>query len=261
MSGKRNLTLSEEALYGEDPIKELALSVYKSGALNNKFYELWTSGPLSLQQIAIFARNYGEFNRAFPEVLSIMISKAKDVEARTEYTKTLYSEMGSGQVDKVHSVLFDEWLFALGMKLSDADSLRWVNIEKSHAVLPQTTQLIEGEKFLYSSDNATGSGAQLALEWQAYTMLRRIYDGALQYKNLWDNEDEFHEACEYFYAHIGAVEKEHKTESLKGARQFNVGPESLERIEQGFVKHLQLFEAFWNAIADEMNAVVCCQSK
>ncbi|MFP3515931.1 iron-containing redox enzyme family protein [Pseudomonas sp. SIMBA_077] len=240
----------------EDPIEVLAHRVYASGALNNKFYDLWTSKPLQLKQIAILARNYGEFNRAFPEVLSIMISNTKNIEARTEYAKTLFSEMGNGQPNKVHSVLFDEWLLALGIKLGDAESLAWINIEKSHPLLPQTCKLIEGEKILYATDCATGSGAQLALEWQAYTMLRRLYDGALQYKHLWSNEDEFHEACEYFYAHIGAVEKEHKTESLKAAKHFHTGPENQIRIEQGFFKHLQLFEDFWNAIADEMHAVI-----
>jgi hypothetical protein len=121
-------------------------------------------------------------------------------------------------------------------------------------VLPETSELVEGEKRLYGSDNATGSGAQLALEWQAYTMLRKMYDGASQYKELWDSEDQFHEACEYYYAHIGAAEKEHKLESLNGAKQFHVDAESLMRIRNGFTEHLRLFGNFWNAIAREMLA-------
>ncbi|WP_438869889.1 iron-containing redox enzyme family protein [Pseudomonas sp. L1(2025)] len=235
-----------------DPIESLAQTVFDSGALTNRFYDLWTSGPLQVKQIAIFARNYGEFNRSFPEVLSVMISNTQNIQARAEYAKTLYSEMGYGRVDKVHSVLFDNWLFELGKQLGDSRALTWENIKHDHRVLPQTHALIHGEKEMYAADNAIGSGAQLALEWQAYTMLRRMYDGALHYKKWWADEDAFHEACEYFYAHIGATEKEHKIESLNGARQFNTGPQSLLRIEQGFVKHLALFENFWNAIADEM---------
>lgn len=185
-----------------DPIEALAKTVYSSGALNNDFYDLWTTTRLQPRQIAIFARNYGEFNRSFPEVLSVMISNTRNIEARTEYAKTLFSEMGYGNVEKVHSVLFDAWLAELGEKLGDLDTLVWANIERDVPVLPETIALVEGEKRLYGSDNATGSGAQLALEWQAYTMLRRMYDGALIYKDLWENEDGFHEACEYFYAHL-----------------------------------------------------------
>ena len=236
----------------EEPIEALARTVYSSSALNNAFYDLWTSRLLNARQIAVFARNYGEFNRAFPEVLSVMISSTRNVHARTEYAKTLFSEMGNGVVEKAHSNLFDAWLLELGKKLGEPDTLLWANVEKNVKPLPETFALIEGEKKMYGSDNATGSGAQLALEWQAYTMLRKMYDGATLYKHLWDVEDEFHEACEYFYAHIGAAEKEHKIESLNGARQFHVDSNSRLRIQNGFRTHLDLFGSFWNAIADEM---------
>jgi pyrroloquinoline quinone (PQQ) biosynthesis protein C len=240
----------------EDPIEILAGTVYTSPALNNDFYDLWTSRPLSARQIAVFARNYGEFNRAFPEVLSVMISSTRNVHARTEYAKTLFSEMGYGVVEKAHSNLFDTWLLELGKRLGEPEALRWENIERDLDPLAETIALIEGEKRMYGSDNATGSGAQLALEWQAYTMLRKMYDGAVLYKPLWEVEDEFHEACEYFYAHIGAAEKEHKIESLNGARQFHVDSNSRLRIQNGFRSHLELFGSFWNAIAREMRRVV-----
>lgn len=239
---------------GRDAIEALARSVHSSPALNNDFYSLWTSRPLGARQIAVFARNYGEFNRAFPEVLSVMISNTRNVAARTEYAKTLYSEMGYGNVEKVHSVLFDSWLENLGNKLGEPETLCWENIERQVQPLPETQALIAGEKRMYGSDNATGAGAQLALEWQAYTMLRKLYDGALLYKPLWDDEDEFHESCEYFYAHIGAAEKDHKIESLNGARQFHVDAESRMRIQNGFHEHLRLFGGFWNAIAREMTS-------
>ncbi|MCW5223349.1 hypothetical protein D5041_06985 [Verminephrobacter aporrectodeae subsp. tuberculatae] len=240
----------------DDPIEALARTVYSSSALNNEFYDLWTSRPLVAVQIAVFARNYGEFNRAFPEVLSVMISSTRNVYARTEYAKTLYSEMGYGVVEKAHSNLFDSWLFELGKKLGEPEMLSWKTIERNITPLPETYALIEGEKSMYGSDNATGSGAQLALEWQAYTMLRKMYDGAVQYKHLWVIEDEFHEACEYFYAHIGAAEKEHKIESLNGARQFYIDANSWLRIQNGFHQHIELFGVFWNAIAKEMQRVV-----
>jgi pyrroloquinoline quinone (PQQ) biosynthesis protein C len=235
-----------------DPLEALARTAYVSVALDNDFYRLWTSRPLKARQIAVFARNYGEFNRAFPEVLTVMISNTRDVHARTEYAKTLYSEMGYGVVEKAHSNLFDAWLLELGKKLGEPETLAWDRLEANLAPLPETVALIEGEKRLYGSDNATGSGAQLALEWQAYTMLRKMYDGAMLYKDLWDDEDEFHEACEYFYAHIGAAEKDHKVESLNGARQFAVDAAARARIQDGFEQHLQLFGTFWNAVAREM---------
>ena len=112
----------------EDPIEALARTVYTSSALNNEFYDLWTSRPLTTRQIAVFARNYGEFNRAFPEVLSVMISSTRNVHARTEYAKTLFSEMGYGVVEKAHSNLFDAWLLELGKKLGEPETLMWTSV-------------------------------------------------------------------------------------------------------------------------------------
>ena len=238
----------------EDSLTTLARSVYSSRALNNNFYDVWMSRPLSKEDLAIFARNYGEFNRSFPEVLAVMILHTKNIPARTEYAKTLFSEMGYGQEDKVHSVLFDAFFAELSERLGDPEYLKWENIEARLPVLPETVALIEGEKELYARDNATASGAQLALEWQAYTMLRQLYDGARNYQHLWEAPDEFHEACEYFYAHIGATEKEHKIESLNGARQFDLDAESRSRIEDGFHTHLDLFGDFWNAVAAEFTS-------
>ncbi|GAB5097366.1 MULTISPECIES: iron-containing redox enzyme family protein [unclassified Caballeronia] len=238
-----------------DELEALARSAMSSGALDNDFYSLWTRERLNARQIAIFARNYGEFNRAFPEVLAVMISSTRNVVAQAEYAKTLYSEMGYGNPEKVHSILFDAWLSDLGRKIGEGSRLDWASVQHDLKVLPETQALIEGEKRLYGDDNATAAGAQLALEWQAYTMLRKLYDGALVYKDLWEEEDEFHESCEYFYAHIGATEKEHKVESLSAAKQFVSDTDALTRLTAGFNTHLQLFERFWNAVAREMMSV------
>jgi len=104
-----------------------------------------------------------------------MISSTRNIEARTEYAKTLFSEMGYGNAEKAHSVLFDAWLAELGTRLGAPEGLLWKNSEKDLAPLPETLAMIEGEKAMYGSDNATGAGAQLALECQAYTMLRKMY--------------------------------------------------------------------------------------
>lgn len=229
-------------------LTELALTVYESRALNNDFYDRWTRERLSVDDIAILVRNYGQFNRAFPEVLATMIMSTTNIAARTEYAKTLFSEMGYGEFRAVHSNLFDAFFAELSAKFG-TDKLTWETVERDVPLLPETIALIEGEKRLYRTDEATGSGAQLALEWQAYTMLRKLYDGACNYKGMWETEDSFHEACEYYYTHIGAAEKEHKTESLNAAIEFDLDDASRARIVAGFHEHLDLFGNFWNALA------------
>jgi pyrroloquinoline quinone (PQQ) biosynthesis protein C len=118
-----------------EQLELLARNVYASGALNNDFYDLWTRERLNAHQIAVFARNYGEFNRSFPEVLAVMISSTRDIHAQAEYAKTLYSEMGYGNPEKVHSVLFDAWLVELGERLGDKASLEWEHVAQHLPVL------------------------------------------------------------------------------------------------------------------------------
>lgn len=232
-------------------LTELARTVYGSRALNNAFYSAWTARAHPIAAIAVLARNYGHFVRSFPEILATMIMATDSVAARTEYAKTLFSEMGYGQLRAAHSELYDRFFEALSDKLGDPARLSRAELDPM-PLLPETRALVDGEKRLYSSNSARAAGAQLALEWQAYTMLRQLYDGACHYRALWSDADEFHSACEYFYAHIGAAEKEHKLESLNGALELDSDPVAREQIVAGFHEHLALFDQFWTAVAAAM---------
>lgn len=234
-------------------LEQLARTVYTHEALNNAFFELWTGRRLELSQVSVFVRNYGQFNRSFPEVLATVLAATDNIAARTEYAKTLYSEMGYGNYDKVHSVLFDAWAESLAEQFGDRKAFVWSNLIERQQALPQTRSLIDGQIRLYAQDGATASGAQLALEWQAYTMQCQLYEGARRYMGLWPRKDEFHEACEFFYAHIGAAEKEHKNESLNAAVEFDVDEASRARLVAGFNEQNHLFAQFWGAIGKAMN--------
>jgi hypothetical protein len=66
---------------------------------------------------------------------------------------------------------------------------------------------------------------------------------------LWQEQDGFHEACEYFYAHLGEAEKDHKIEAMKAAERYADSEDSLRAIEFGFRKHLNLIAEFWTGLA------------
>lgn len=222
-------------------------SISRDPALNNDFYDLWMSTPLTIQQLATFARNYGAWVKSFPDALAILMVTTDDVDAKTEYSKTLFSEMGYGNAEKVHSVLLNAFFNELARRMGSEGALDRPRLEESVELLPSTQALIEGEQDLYR-DRQMSFGAQLALEWQAYSMLRKLYEGARNYMSLWDDPDTFHESCEYFYAHIGATEKEHKEESLKAARQYAGDETAVSQIEEGYNRHLDLIYRFWQGL-------------
>jgi len=228
-------------------LESLLAKITTTPALDNAFYREWTSRQFRIEELQIFARNYGAFVRSFPDALAVLIGATKDLEAKTEYVKTLYSEMGYGNPTKVHSALLFSFLTELAQKMGHESQLNPEVLAETTELLPTTRDLLEGEKALYG-DEEMSFGAQLALEWQAYTMLRKLYDGARNYMALWSEPDQFHEACEYFYAHIGAAEKDHKDESLKAVERYAVDQHSIEKIIEGYDRHLDLIFKFWQGM-------------
>ena len=215
-------------------------------ALRNGFYDRWMAGPLEVPALALVAKNYGAWVASFPDTIAALFIGTDDLVAKSEFVRTLYSEMGNGRPEKAHSTLLTAFFEALADKLGSPGALSGDGLEHV-GMLAATKQLIEGERDLYRT--ATVSvGAQLALEWQAYTMLRQLYEGARTYRHLWSNEDGFHEACEYFYVHIGEAEKEHKRESLNAAQQYAVDEASEQLVLEGYDRHLDLIASFWGEL-------------
>ena len=232
-------------------LEAMLAQITSNPAVDNVFYGEWASRQFNIEELQIFARNYGAWVKSFPDALAVLLATTHDIEAKTEYAKTLYSEMGYGNPTKVHSVLLDGFLAELARRMGHEHKLDRQVLNKNIELLPTTRALIEGEQQLYG-DAQMSFGAQLALEWQAYTMLRKLYDGARNYMDLWSNPDEFHEACEYFYAHIGATEKDHKDESLRAVKRYAIDEESLAKVQEGYLRHLDLLFNFWKGLHDEI---------
>ena len=228
----------------KNALVQLLGEITSQPALENDFYCRWISGSFSIEELEVFARNYEAWVKSFPDALATLVSATDDLDAKGEYVKTLYSEMGYGNSRKAHSVLLDQFFEELSRKLGESGRLDRDRLEREIEMLPSTRELIEGERKLYG-DAHMSFGAQLALEWQAYTMLRKLYDGARNYLPLWSNPDEFHEACEYFYTHIGAAEKDHKEESLNAVQRYARDEESMAWIVEGYHRHLKLIAEFW----------------
>lgn len=235
-------------------LEALLADITNHPALNNEFYHEWMTRKLTVEELAVFARNYGEWVKAFPDALAILLVTTQDIDAKTEYVKTLFSEMGYGNSEKVHCILLNNFFKELVRKMGHESDMDWETLQRNVDLIPTTQELIQGEQDLYR-DPQMSFGAQLALEWQAYTMLRKLYDGARNYLPMWDNPDEFHEACEYFYAHIGATEKEHKQESLKAVKRYATSEESLAKMIDGYQRHLELIVNFWRGLYCALNTV------
>jgi len=234
-------------------LSKLVAKIHDHPALNNEFYSIWSQRKLTIEELEIFVRNYGEWIKSFPDTLALLFLTTQDPIAKAEYAKTLYSEMGCGDPNKVHWKLFDMFIAELGEQLCETKRLERTELEKKLSLLKTTRQLIDGEKELYANKNrGIAAGAQLALEWHAYSMIAKLYEGSRVYLPLWTKSDGFHKACEYFYAHIAAAEKKHEKESLIAAAQYTKESSGFEKVVKGLNRHLDLIANFWDGIYREI---------
>jgi hypothetical protein len=238
----------------QQQIQALAESVFSHEALNNRFYDRWLGGPLDLQNLEVFARNYLARTINTSTMVALSFMGTEDLKAKVEVVKNLFSEFGYGVLEKAHIVLLQNYLIDLLSRVSGRNYT--LSDLLALPVLDSTLQFSAGQRDLYTNDgqkqNQKHVGTLLAQEWLAYSMLTRLYEGARNYKYLYPSDDDFHEHCEYFYIHIGEAEKEHKIQAIKAATQVCATPRDITEVTDSFNRFLDLTATYWNGIADAM---------
>src|SRR5215510_11428977 len=134
--------LNEIELFSVDTVRErlgqLTSGIASHRAVNNRFYRRWMSGPLTIEGLKVFVRNYGSFIVSFPNAMAAIILVTDDLEAKTEHVKTLFSEMGYGNSQKLHSVLFDNFFGELARKMGCEGCLDRSHLAATTELLPST---------------------------------------------------------------------------------------------------------------------------
>lgn len=234
-------------------IRTLAERSSKHRALNNGFYDLWMAKRLPVEAVEIVARNFFARVSRTPDRIALAFLGMTDPAARAMTVRNLSDEMGDGDSLRIHSVLLRTFLEEL---LSRLRSMPVFLDEIDAPLLPSTLQLIsEGEKLFGNANPHVATGALLAQEWHAYPQLVFLYEGVRNYRDDFDSLQQFHEACEYFYLHLGATEKEHRVDALSTAVQSCSCAEDVEAIEEGFHAYLDMLAANWEELESAVQDV------
>lgn len=234
-------------------VGRLTAALPTSAALANEFYDRWMGGPLSYREVSVFAGEYLARTRNTSKLVALSVLNTDDLAARTECVKNLYSEYGNGDAAKAHLVLLEGFLVDLLNRLGGPE----ITAAELHARRPleSTTVFSDGQRALFtSSDQRVVQGALLAQEWLAYSMLTRLYEGVRNYKACYRSDEEFHEACEYFYVHIGEAEKEHKIQAVTSAGLVCHDAADVEVLREAFDRFVDLTARYWQGVAKEMCA-------
>ncbi|EFC83369.1 EamA family transporter [Parafrankia sp. EUN1f] len=236
-----------------EEIEKMASSVFRHEALQNDFYERWTTRSLPAEEVRVFAVEYLTRTIRTSEMVALSVVNTADRAARVECVKNLFSEYGGGDPGKVHLTLLEEFLADLLGRVSGYP----VTIEELYheSPLPGTLEFSSGQRELFTSaDQRVVQGALLAQEWLAYSMMVRLYEGVRNYKSYYSSEEEFHEHCEYFYVHIGEAEKDHRIQAVESAVKVCADPTDLARVQAGFDGFLDLTVEYWRGVEARMRA-------
>jgi pyrroloquinoline-quinone synthase len=131
--------------------------VAERAMLKHPFYQAWTEGSLSLDELRAYARQYFHHVEAFPRAVSAVHSACPDRAGRRMLAENLAEEEGIDAGKQDHATL---WLmFACGL----GESEEAIRVQELN---PETQALIDTFRKLSHQSYAAGLGALYAYESQ-----------------------------------------------------------------------------------------------
>lgn len=218
--------------------REMRQLVLEHGAINNSYLRRFRSGDLSDEELTEFALEFYNFARFFPQILVAQLVNTEDEQIADELTKVLYSELGDGETQRRHELLYRDFLRSIGIDIHDA---------MTRSMLPSTRSYIEGMEQLYGDRNhAKALGASFGLENMAITMWDHLIPGLLHLKTARYPQMDltyftFHRQLEQ--NHEDAME--HAVQVMDG---LGLAARQQQDFQQGMMAVLNYLEGFWKGL-------------
>lgn len=155
------------------------IKVAERAMLKHPFYQAWTEGRLSLEDLRAYARQYFHHVEAFPQAVSAVHSACPDREGRRMLAENLAEEEGIEAGKQDHATL---WLmFACGLG-EDAGAVR------DQQLNAETQGLIDTFRNLSRRSYASGLGALYAYESQFPGVASAKIEGLMDRYGIVDEE-------------------------------------------------------------------------
>ena len=197
--------------------------------LSHPFYQAWTAGDLTTEDLASYASQYFHHVEAFPQAVSAVHSLCPDRDGRWMLAENLAEEEGLGAGKQDHATLW--MMFAEGMGATERD-IRAIELH------PETEALIATFRRLSRQSYAAGLGALYAYESQFPGVAKAKIDGLVERYGITDEA-----ALRFFRVHETADE-EHSA-VCRGLLDKLPQAERAEAIEAG----AELAGALWTFLS------------
>lgn len=212
--------------------------VLHHGAVNNPYLDRFKVGHVTIDGLEEFAREFYNFARFFPRILVAQLVNTEDEHVADELTKVLYSELGDGQPENRHELLYRRFLRSLNIDVHEA---------MTRPMLPSTRAYIDGMERLYSDGNhAKALGASFGLENMAIRMWDHLIPGlmclkAKRYPQMDITYFTFHRQLES--SHEEAME--HAVASVESTTRGGMSDQQKADFQLGMNAVLDYLEGFW----------------
>lgn len=168
--------------------EKIAETIEGKSILTHPFYQKWTEGKLSKNELVEYSKQYFHFVKHFPMFVSAVHSNCPDAKIRKMLLENLADEEGYKTNIPDHPALWKNFCSALGVKQEDLE-----NTQANSGVSSMVNGFYD---FCRNPDYKIGLAALLSYEYQIPVVSRVKIDGLAQHYKLSSPE-----AIEFFTVH------------------------------------------------------------
>lgn len=211
--------------------------VLEHPAIHNDFLTRFSEGQVSDREFERFATEFFHFSRSFPAILANLLVNTADEREAFELTKVLASELGDGDPNLRHELLFRKFMRSIGIEPGKV-------IGKP--MEPTTGAYLDGLWELYGGNNhAKALGASFGLENMAIPMWDQLIPGLNSVKKSRLGRMDI----EYFTFHR-ELESKHE-DAMEEVTNIVGNDKAAEKsFESGIRESLELLHGFWMGLGD-----------
>ena len=250
----------------KETIDELRNRAKNSQAIDNESYRLWQDSPLNVKALEIFLANY--FARTINtvsrvcDVMKALLSDPVSLIKNPEYAKAvihnmenIQDELGDGKNKTSHPLLMTKWINDLLTRLGSEN----VPIENSYTkfVTQETNDFTKIQAELYASSSIqTVVGVSFAQEVFADFMMKQLFNGyKANYREFFENEEEFLSTYPYFTVHVTGAEENHGNLAADLVRNVCHNEYELNQIVESYNIFENITIGFWNGISNRIDDI------
>lgn len=194
---------------------QLKESIRDLHLLSHPFYQAWTEGKLTQEQLQHYAVQYKPFVEAFPRFVSALHSNCEDPAARAEILENLMDEEGATGRSAPHPELWQDFMDGLGAKDNGSGYGAAALASKEAFLSFCRSSYAEGLCALYSYEYQTPDISKTKIEG-----LKKFYGiddpRTLEFFAVHQTADVYHsQTCEKL---IDAIPADHQAAALQAAR-------------------------------------------